>query len=177
MNVNTELSLINKHIRHHHDVAGGSVLWYEMIPFDEAGGSTYDDVYDEGDMTGNGRKYRAPVEIPTIYIEEVEDESRAIEEGRQPTQNVRMVILFKDMVDAGIFNPAEYRPRLNDVFRYDARYYAIYRYKARGRLREEVVVAVEGVEVYLDQEFVLDAAPAYTPDENLPWPTFLPKVV
>jgi hypothetical protein len=145
-----------------------------LIPFDEVGGSTYDDVYDEGNFTGAGRKYRDAVALPTIYVEEVEDESRAIEEGRQPTQNMRITMLFKDLVDAGIEDPEEYRPHLNDMFMYDNRYYNVYRYKARGRLRNEVIVAVEGVEVYLDQELVLDLPPVYSPDVDLPWPATLP---
>jgi len=174
VDVQRELNLINKHIRHHHTQAGEVVHWYEWLPFDEAGGSTYDDVYDEGNFTGAGRKYKPAVVVPTIYIEEIEDESRAIEEGRQPTQNVRLTILFKDMLEAGIDDPEEYRPHLNDMFLYDNRYYSVYKYKARGRLREEVIVAVEGVEVYVDQEYVLDLPPVYSPDTNLPWPDTLP---
>jgi hypothetical protein len=152
------------------------VLWYQLVPF-SPGGSTYDDVYDEGNLTGAGRRYLPPLVLPTLYVEEVEDEARAIEEGRQPTQNVKLTMLYRDLVDAGMLNPEEYKPHLNDMFRYDGRYYNVYKYKARGRLREEVIVAVEGVEVYLGQEFVLDVAPTYTPSETLPWPTSLPKVV
>jgi hypothetical protein len=174
MDVQRELSLINKHIRHHHTEAGETIYWYEQLPFDVAGGSTYDDVYDEGNFTGAGRKYKPAVLLPTIYVEEIEDESRAIEEGRQPTQNMRITMLFRDLVEAGIEDPEEYRPHLNDMFMYDNRYYNVYRYKARGRLREEVIVAVEGVEVYVEQELVLDLPPVYSPDVDLPWPATLP---
>ena len=174
VDVQRELGLINKHIRYHHAQAGETVHWYELKPFNSVGGSTYDDVYDEGNLTGAGRKYRAAVVLPTIYVEEVEDESRAIEEGRQPTQNLRLTMLFADLVEAGIEKPEEYRPHLNDMFMYDSRYYNVYRYKARGRLRDEVIVTVEGVEVYLSQDMVLDVPPAYSPSVTLPWPATLP---
>lgn len=175
MDVQRELGLITKHIRYHHTQAGETVFWYQLIPFGETGGSTYDDVYDEGDTTGGGRKYRTAIVIPTVYVEEIEDEARAIEEGRQPTQNLRLTLLFRDLVEAGIENPEEYRPHLNDMFMFDNRYYNVYRYKARGRLREEVIVTVEGVEVFIGQEMVRDLPPTYYPSVTLPWPATLPQ--
>lgn len=176
MEVSRELDLINKHIRHHHETAGESVVWFEFLSL-ASGGSTYDDIYDEGDTTGNGRNYAPGIEIPTVYVEEIEDENRAIEEGRQPTQNVKLTIAIKDMIEAGVTSPHEYQPHLNDMFLYDGRYFSVYRYQARGRLRNEVLVAVEGVETYAEQEFVYDVAPNYSPSTTLPWPTTLPKVV
>lgn len=173
--VNTELSLINKHVRFHNSIAGETIIWYELLAFGTIGGSTYDDVYDEGDFGTNGRKYATGVPVPVIYVEEIEDEARAIEDGRQPTQKLSLTILFQDMEDAGIKFPEEYRPHLNDMFRYDGRYYNVYRYKARGRLRNEVIIAVEGVETFLEQEQVMDTPPTYAPSSSLPWPATFPS--
>jgi hypothetical protein len=163
-----EFHRMDREIHRRIDIVGETVMWFQFLPF--GAGSSYDDIYDEGPVGVNGRTYDNGHLVPTIYAEEIEDENRAIEEGRQPTQNVRLTIRMTDMEQAGITAPGEYRERLKDIFLYDTRYYQVYKYSARGRMEgEEVLVAVEGVEIYGDQEFPFDNNPAYVEVES-PWP-------
>lgn len=173
-----EHSLINKHVRRRNREVGEQVIWYE------ATGSTgdsmyYDDIYDEGAPGSGGRTFNKGVVIPTVYIEEVEDAFRAIDTGRQPTQNISLVILAKDMEEAGVSNSRQYEAHLNDLFEYDNKYYKVRTYRARGRLNYdnpsgEVLVAVQGFEVYMDQEMMWSLSP-HNPHSNLPWPTSFPS--
>lgn len=177
VDVRKELSLIDKHIRQRNREAGESIMWFEFVPFGgaaSAGWSLYDDIYDQGARGEGGRTYAAGIVLPTIYIEEFEDEANANEEGRQPVQNLRVVMLYKDVADAGLVNPWEYKEHLNDIFFYDARYYKVYTYMARGRLEREVIVTVEGFEVNLDQEFMFDPGPSRPTTTDLPWPVTFP---
>jgi hypothetical protein len=178
MDTRRELGLINKHVRRRNREAGEYVVWYEFKPFSK--GSVYDDVYDEGAPGTGGKEYKRGVVLPTIYVEEVEDSFRAIDDGRQPTQNVRITVLFKDVIDAGISNPREYRGHLNDVFEYDGRFYKIQDYRVRGRLNKanpsgESVISVAGYEAFLDQEMPFSNGPRNPQFEDLPWPTTFPS--
>ena len=103
MDTRRELGLINKHVRQRNQQAGEHVIWYEFKKLG-SGGSTYDDVYDEGAPGVGGKSYDRGLVIPTIYVEEVEDDFRAIDDGRLPTQNLRATVLFKDMEAAGVSN-------------------------------------------------------------------------
>lgn len=174
VDLSREFELIDREIHRRIDIVGEYVVWYEFLPLGQ--GSVYDDVYDEGPVGPGGKDYKPGVVIPTIYAEEVEDQNRAMEDGRQPTQNVRITLRMTDVEHAGISLSGEYNEHLKDVFQYDGRYYQVYAYRARGRLEgEEVLVAVEGVEVYPDQEFVLDdGPPAFDPVR--PWPETLPSL-
>lgn len=173
MDSRRELSLINKHIRQRNRDAGESVVWFEFSPL-QGGYSSYDDVYDEGVPGSGGRTYKNGVVVPTIYIAEMEDAYRSIPDGRQPVQNISATILFKDLVARGISNPESYESHLNDVFLYDSKYYRINRYVARGRLPEEVVVTIDGFEIYIDQEMPYDNGPHHQDISTLPWPASLP---
>ena len=172
--VRKELSLINKHIRQHGRVAGSNIVWFPFIGFSEDNGSMWDDVYDEGAPGQGGREYGEPIVLPTIYIDEQEDRFTLQEDGRQPTQNVYVVMLFADVKLAGLAMPHEYDLHLNDVFYYDGRYFKVNQYRVRGHIQEEVVIGVHGFEVYVDQEFTLDPGPADTSVQNLPWPNTFP---
>lgn len=175
MHVRRELDHINKHYDRHQRVAGESVVWYEFLPI--ANGSTYDDVYDESPRGDAGLSYKPGVVIPTLYVGELEDANRAIPEARQPVQNLEVVISFKAMLNSGVTDPWEYQPRLKDLFFYDGRFYMVINYRVRGRLRGEVLVAVDGKEVYVDQEMMNDVFLIHAPrNEDLPWPDTLPTV-
>lgn len=179
MDPRRELGVINKAVRRRNREVGGQIIWYEFKPVN-TGGSLYDDVYDEGAPGIGGRAYKTGVPISTIYVEELEDSYRAIDEGRQPTQSVRATILYQDLVAAGLDDPREYQPRLNDVFEYDSRYYKVQDYKVKGKLSHEqpageVVVAVTGFEVYVDQEFPFSNGPKNPKLTTLPWPTSFPS--
>jgi len=174
MNPGRELSLINKHVRRRNREAGESIIWYEFQPI-QGGYSIYDDVYDEGAPGMGGRNYKQGIVVPTIYIEEVEDGYRAIDDGRQPTQNLMATILYKDAVASGLSDPGEYNKHLNDALEYEGRYYKIRNYHARGRLPSEVVLRVTGYEIFVDQEFPFDRGPQNPKVSDLPWPTSFPS--
>jgi hypothetical protein len=177
MDIRTELDLINKHFRNHHRTAGESVVWYEFEPLGEGSqNSKYDDVYDEGSPEVVGRKYKQGIVLPTLLIGESEDAKRAIPEGRQVVQNIDLFISMADMRNAGVTEPWEYQQHLNDMFSYDGRYFTVWSYRVRGRLRDEVFVLIEGMEVYVDQEMVNDLGPNPLAINDYPWPAHFPKI-
>lgn len=175
MDARRELGLIRKHYREYQRNVGETVVWYEFQPFANApsAGSTYDDVYDEGGFGGTGRKYRNGITVPVLMITEAEDTKRAIPEGRQPVQLVNLVASIDDFRAAGISEPFEYRRHLNDLFFYDGRYMSVQSYRVRGRVRDDVIVVVEGIEVYINQEFAFDTGPTSMTVHNYPWPSTL----
>lgn len=178
MDPRREHSLIDKHVQRRNREVGEVIVWYEFKPL-ATSGSYYDDIYDEGAPGAGGRTYASGVLVPTIYIAEIEDQYRAIPEARQPVQIVSATILVRDMVESGISNVREYKEHLNDVFEYDDRYYKVREYSVRGRLNKEhksgeVLVAITGFEVVMDQEFPFSYNPRNT-HSTLPWPSTFPS--
>ena len=177
MDVRRELDLIQKHFNRHHKVAGETVFWYEFVPLGSASvNSNFDDIYDESPYGDGGRQYKPGVVLPTLLASENEDQKRAIPEGRQPVQTINLFISIADMRNAGITAPWEYRNHLNDIFVYDGRYYSVYDYRVRGRLRDDVFVLIAGQEIFVDQEFINDVGPEPLGVQNLPWPATLPSL-
>jgi hypothetical protein len=177
MDVRTELGLIRKHYREYARSVGENIVWYEFLPFGAASaGSQFDDVYDESRYGAGGRKYKTGVVIPVLMITETEDQKRSIPEGRQPVEVTNFVASVQDFRDAGISESWEYRKHLNDMFMYDGRYFTVTSYKIRGRVKDDVVVVVEGLEVYYQQEFAFDPDIAFNSIYNLPWPSSLPNL-
>lgn len=177
MDVRRELDLIRKHFRNHHLTAGESVIWYEFEPLGSASvNSLYDDVYDEGIPGVGGRTYRAGVVVPVLLASENEDQRRAIPEGRQPVQTMDIFVSISDMRDVGIVSPWEYKNHLNDIFSYDGRYYSVYDYRVRGRLRDDVFILISGQEILINQEFINDPGPETFRVDNYPWPAKLPTL-
>lgn len=178
MDIRRELDIINKHFRVHHKAAGETIVWYEFIPLGGASASysTYDNVYDEGPIAGGGRKYQPGVALPVLLASENEDQKRAIPEARQVVQTMNLFISIRDMREAGISDPYEYRGHLNDIFLYDGRYYSVYNYRVRGRLRDDVFVLVDGIEMYISQEMPNDTGPEPLTINNFPWPAQLPSI-
>lgn len=176
MDIRRELDLINRHFRVHHRTAGESVVWYEFIPLggNAAVDSVYDDVYDEGAPLSPGLSFKPGVIVPTLLITENEDQKRSIPEGRQVMQTMNAFISIKDMREAGLTNPHEYAEHLNDMFLYDGRYYTVFDYKVRGRLRDDVFVLIQALEVFVDQELPNDPGPEARGVDDFPWPTTLP---
>jgi hypothetical protein len=172
MDSRTERSLINKHVRRTSRHLGHSLLWFEFLSLGE--GSEYDDIYDTGPAGPEGRSYRTGVSIPVIHFDEIEDESRAMPDGRQPVMNIVLKMLIDDMVKVGVNEPWEYEKHLNDIFYFDGRFYSVYRYRSRGALKNDVIVMVQGIEIFPDQEYVFDNSPQESV-QNLPWPDSLPR--
>lgn len=175
MDIRRELSLIRKHHRFQTRNYGESITYFEYLPSTTpaSAGSQYDDVYDEGVAGTGGRKYATGVVIPVVRAEETEDQKRAIPEGRQPVQTVSITATIEDFRNAGISNPYEYQNHLNDIFLYDGRYYGIGLYKVRGRAMDDVLVLLEGYEIYINQDMPFDPGPSAMSAQNLPWPTTL----
>lgn len=178
MDARRELGLIRKHYRQYQREYGESVVWYE---FDRLGSnvnndSVYDDVYDEGVGGVGGRRYLEGVTIPVLMVTEQEDQKRAIPEGRQPVELTNLIISVEDMRSAGVSDPFEYKHHLNDIFLYDGRYFSVVTYRVRGRLRDDVVLVVEGIEIYINQEMPYDPGPAPMEVVSLPWPASFPSV-
>jgi hypothetical protein len=158
-------------------VSGETVVWFEFNPLGSASvNSIYDDVYDEGTPGSGGRSYKPGVVIPILLGSENEDQKRAIPEARQTVQTINVFIGMRDMREAGIATPYEYRSHLNDIFLYDGRYYTVYDYRVRGRLKDDVFILVVGQELYLNQEFINDPGPESTRIDNYPWPAQLPSI-
>jgi hypothetical protein len=109
-------------------------------------------------------------------VTESEDTKRAIPEGRQPVEIVNLVASVADFRDAGIESVFEYRQHLNDMFLYDGRYFSVMSYRVRGRLRDDILVVVEGLEVYINQEMPFDPGPNPYTTNNYPRPTKLPEI-
>lgn len=178
MDLRAEANNIRKQYRSYQSYAGESVIWYEYQPLANAAsaGSYYDDVYDEGVRGTGGKSFKTGITVPILMITESEDTKRAIPEGRQPVEIVNLVASVSDFRDAGISTVFEYREHLNDMFLYDGRYFSVMSYRVRGRLRDDILVVVEGLEVYINQEMPFDPGPdAYTVN-NYPWPTTLPGI-
>jgi len=178
MDLRRELSQIRQHYREYTRNYGETVVWFEYLPHTTpaSAGSIFDDVYDEGIVGTGGKKYKDGVIIPVLLITETEDQKRAIPEGRQPVELTNFVASIEDFRNAGVTNPFEYQSHLNDMFLYDGRYFSIATYRVRGRLRDDVMVVVEGIEVYINQEMPFDPGPAAMNTQNLPWPTTLPNI-
>ena len=175
MDVRRELAHIRKHYRKYQEIVGETVVWFEFDPLATAAsaGSTFDDVYDEGNAGTGGKKYKKGIVIPTLMITEAEDTKRAIPEGRQPVQIVNLVASIEDFRMAGISDPYEYKNHLNDLFLYDGRYMSVMSYRVRGRGRDDLMVVVEGLEIYINQEMPFDPGPQSFGTQNDPWPTTL----
>lgn len=174
-----ELAEIRKQYRRYRDTSGEFIVWYEFKPFgaDSSVNSVYDDVYDESPYQAGGRRYSPGVVVPVLMITESEDMKRAIPEGRQPVQLTNFVASIEDFSSAGVSTPWEYQKHLNDMFLYDGRYFSVASYRVRGRVRDDVMLVVEGIEIYVDQEMVNDqAAPAGFSTNNAPWPASLPNI-
>ena len=179
MNLHTELSLINKHFKRRHKESGEEfVVWYEFVEMgtNSSTNSVYEDVYDESPYGVGGRKYKPGVTVPVLLVSETEDQKRSIPEGRLSIENIDMFIPMKAFRDAGVSTPWEYRQRLNDVFAYDGRFFSVFDYRVRGRLKDDVFVMVQGLEIYVDQEFVNDNDFPVLSSSNLPWPASLPQI-
>ncbi len=175
-----ELSEIRKHYRRYRDSSGEFITWYQFVNFGDnpATNSVYDDVYDEAPLGTGGKKYETGVIVPVLMITESEDLKRAIPEGRQPVQLTNFVASVEDFSKSGVRSPWEYQKHLNDLFMYDGRYFSVVTYRVRGRVRDDVMVVVEGIEVYIDQEMVNDiGAPSGFATNNDPWPAELPSLL
>lgn len=178
MDIRRELGQVRKHYRNYQSSYGEAVVWFEFLPLGANVNTTsvYDDVYDEGVPGSGGRRYKNGVVIPVLMITEAEDTKRSIPEGRQPVELSNFVASVQDFRDAGVSSPFEYKSHLNDMFLYDGRYFSVVSYRVRGRAKDDVLIVVEGIEVYINQEMPFDPGPQSYGIQDLPWPATLPQL-
>jgi hypothetical protein len=188
MDPRREIDLISKHYRRHDRGVGETVWWFEFIPFgdDAVTESVFDPVYDDSpsgyfpqdDPDGTaGRKYRKPIKFPVLWIEENEDDSRPIEQGRIPVQTVQLAASLDEVRKHGMSMPYEYKPHLNDIFFYDRRYYTVNRFRVRGRAQNDLILLVTGLEIYEEHDRSMDAELVTPGGYDLPWPSQFPQLI
>jgi hypothetical protein len=175
MEIRRELDVINKHFDWMYRTQGEVVVWYEFLPVGD--GSEYDSVYDEGPAGNGGKAYKQGILLPVLRVQEREDQKRAIPEARLPFQNIMLFVSAKTMRDVGVENIWEYETHFNDMFKWDGRFYSVHDYMVRGRLRSEVYIMIEGLQVYVDDEMVNDPGPLELSEEEPPWPSTLPSLL
>lgn len=143
---------------------GESVIWFKF----DVDTSAYDDVYDEG-----GRRYLPGIIVPCLWIDEVEDIETYQDVGRRPTQRVRLAVSARTMNEVTIGavevhggrlqddkpDAPWFDDRLNDIFYYSGRFYAVSNFQVKGRMRGDTIVGVSAIETMLEDERVWDLFP------------------
>lgn len=147
MDLRREVGHFNRTVRRYQTTIGEAVIWYEYDPT-----STYHPVYDEGPAL----RWRRPLVVPVMHVVEQEDPERDTPEGRLPTSVISFDLLSKTAEQVGLSDVRESNGHLNDIVGYDGRYYELRVYRNMGRMREDLVIHVEGTEVFLGQEYTLD---------------------
>jgi hypothetical protein len=140
--------------------------------------STYDRVYDEAN-----RAYQTGIALPVLWIDQQEDPESYSAEGRRPTQRLRFAASARSINNVGIdateahggrlwderpFGKPWWNDRLNDLVYYDGRFYEVSDFQIRGRIRQDVIIGVAGIETQpMDESifdlFPVDAQPIYDP--------------
>lgn len=151
MDLRREAKFFNRTVRRYQSTIGEAVVWYQ---YDIT--SAYHPVYNEGP----DRKWLAPIVVPVMHVVEIEDSERDTPEGRQPTQRISFDLLAQTAQQVGFVDPRSSAPHLNDIVAYDGRYYELRVYQDQGRMRQDLIVHVEGVEVFLSEEYNFDTFPS-----------------
>lgn len=151
---------------------GESVVWFRF----DTTNSTYSGTYDEG-----GRAYLTGVNVPILWVDQIEASEQYQPEGKRPVQGLRFAASAKAISeigmsdreahghrvwDAGLINQNWFDDRSNDLCYYNGRYYEISNYQIRGRAREDVIIGITCTETYPEDEYNFDFPPA-----GLPVPT------
>lgn len=129
---------------------GEVVIWHEY----DSTHTEYHNVYDEG-----GRRYTAGAAIPALWVVVSEDRATRAMEGRKPVERISMALSVRTLNTSGISHPEDYTRHLNDVIRYDGRFWEIKEYNIRGSIPGSVVVGVSGTQIYDDEDMVFDDLP------------------
>ena len=144
---------------------GENVIWF---PFDTAN-SQYSGTYDEG-----GRAYLPGINVPIMWVDQIEAPEQYLPEGKRPVQGLRFAVSAKALYevglsdreahghrtwDVGLINDSWFNDRSNDICYYNGRYYEISNYQIRGRIREDVIVGITCTETYPEDEYNFDFPP------------------
>lgn len=65
MDSRRELAHIRKNYRQYHRQVGETIAWFSFIPFSGGGGSSYDDVYDEGGLGEAAKNTKTKLLFPS----------------------------------------------------------------------------------------------------------------
>jgi len=147
---------------------GESVVWFKF----DVDTSEYDDVYNEG-----GKFYRPGILVPCLWVDEVEDMETYQDVGRRPTQRIRLAVSARTMNEVTVGavevhgareqdtkpDAPWYDDRLNDIFWYSGRWYAVSNFQVKGRMRGDTTVGVSGIETMLEDDRLWDLFPGTQP--------------
>lgn len=144
---------------------GESVIWFMFDPTT----SQYSGTYDEG-----GRDYQRGINVPVLWIDQIEAPEQYLPEGKRPVQGLRFGVSAKAIYevglsdreatghrvwDTGLINGNWFNDRSNDICYYNGRYYEVSNYQIRGRIREDVIIGVTCTETYPEDEYTFDFPP------------------
>lgn len=135
---------------------GETVLWFEY----DAVQSDYHPVYDE-DSVEASRVWRPGILVPVLWANKTEGDRRPTPEGRQVTPSLRLAVPVDQLRSVGLSSPMDAARHLNDVVVYARTQWLVESYQLRGRLRDSVVVGVNCVKIFPEDEMNLGVPPAY----------------
>ena len=131
---------VHRAFRWYQPKAGVRVKWYRFDP----AATTVDDVYDEGPE----RRWLPALDVPLLHVVRDEEAQADTEEGLYALGSVHFVVDPRQAQRAGLDDPWQAPPRLNDRFLYDDRFWEIRSWQVQGRLRQwEVVVGGNAAQV------------------------------
>lgn len=173
MDVKREVAYIDRQHAWQHRQVGETVMWY-----------MYDrDASNYHELPGNEgtRRYKQGVPVPVFALNQTEGEQTQTEGGNLPVQVLHLTVPYKGLSRAGVTNPTRAEGHLYDVIYYDGNYYDIRRLHLLGRVRRDLIVAVDAVQIFPSQEWqftaMLTEAPGIDPNFGQPgspgWGTFV----
>jgi hypothetical protein len=140
----TELAHIQRQLDWWQDEHGEVVAWYEF----DSKASHYHDVFNV-----QGKVFRPPIIVPVLWVTPIEDVQETVAEGRRNVGTLQLAISMWSFRRTGVSDPYDYERHQNDLLVYQGEYYSVGEYTLLGRLwREDVILAVNGIRVYPEEE-------------------------
>ena len=174
LDMRREKNRIFKELEAYQGKVGETVVWFKF-DVDE---SAYDRVYDEG-----GQRYLRGRTVRALWVDQIEDPESYGDEGRRPTQRLRMAVSSRVMAEAGVGSQEAHggrlrdekpsgKPwwddRLNDLIYYDSRFYEVTNFQIRGRGKDgDVVIGISGIETQPNDERVWQLFPGTVPQNQV----------
>lgn len=148
MDLAHERAHIRKVYGQYQNSMGEAVVWWEYDAVDSA----YDPVYDEDAMDG-ARSWKTGLLVPAMWVNEIEGAKTQSLDGRQVRPELRLAISVETMRQVGISSPNLADRHLNDLIGYRGTYWKVTGYQIRGRLRDNLIVGVTAVKVFISDEW------------------------
>lgn len=171
MDLRREIRWIDRQHAWHHRNFGETVMWYAY----DRDASTYHE------LPGNEgtRRYKQGVPVPVFAASQVEGEQTQTEGGNLPLQFLHLTISYKALSRTGIMSPTHAEGHLYDIVYYDGNYFDIRRVHLLGRLRRDLIIAIDAVQIFPSQEWqftaMLTGGPGVDPSfgqAEFDWDTF-----